>query len=174
MNRFRSDGPRLNFRQDFRYYTVREYGVMGLCALAAGLVIALLLTALSGGSAAEGTSLRRASVQEPLPATNFAVVQHERDARVAAQERRARIMAARHARAVRIRARDRARAARAARRAASARPAPRPQPQRNVVVRQTPAPVYRAPQPVVRQSPQRKTGTAEKKGGGSLQFDDSG
>ena len=44
MNYFRS-GQHLNFRQDFRYYSVREYGVMGLCALAAGLMIALLLTA---------------------------------------------------------------------------------------------------------------------------------
>jgi len=75
---------------------------------------------------------------------------------------------------VRIRARDRARAVRAARRAA-AHPARRQQQSQNTVVqRQTQAPVYRAPQPVVRQSPQRKTGTAEKKGGGSLQFDDSG
>src|SRR5215213_9327112 len=132
----------VNFRQDFRYYTVREYGVMGLCALAAGLVIAVLLHAASGGSAAEGTSLRRASVRESLPATNFAVVQHDR--------------------AVRSRARDRARGARAARRLAAARSAPRPESQRNAVVQQTPTPVYRAPQPVVRQSPQRKTGTAEK------------
>src|SRR5215213_4944035 len=152
----------VNFRQDFRYYTVREYGVMGLCALAAGLVIAVLLHAASGGSAAEGTSLRRASVREPLPATNFAVVQYDRDVRVAAQAREARILAARHDRAVRIRARDRARGARAARRLAAARSAPRPESQRNAVVQQTPTPVYRAPQPVVRQSPQRKTGTAEK------------
>jgi len=173
MNYFRS-GQHLNFRQDFRYYSVREYGVMGLCALAAGLMIALLLTAVSGGSAAGGTSLRRASVREPLPATNFAVVQHDRDVRVANEVRRARILAARHERAVRIRARDRARAVRAARRAA-AHPARRQQQSQNTVVqRQTQAPVYRAPQPVVRQSPQRKTGTAEKKGGGSLQFDDSG
>ena len=165
----------VNFRQDFRYYSIREYGLMGLCALAAGLVIALLLAAASGGQATEGASLRRASVQEPLPATNFAVVQHERDVRVAAQERRARILAARHERAVRIRARDRDRAVRAARRAAAARPAVR-QHRSTVVVRQSPAPVYRAPQPVVRQTPQpqRKTVPAQKKGGGSLQFDDSG
>ncbi len=116
--RFRQDY--VNFRQDFRFYSVREYGVMALCALGAGLVIALLLTAVSGGSAADGPSLKRTSVQEALPATNFAVVQHERDVRVAAQERRARIMAARHVRAVRIRARDRARAARRAPGAGSA------------------------------------------------------
>jgi hypothetical protein len=170
--RFRQDY--VNFRQDFRFYSVREYGVMALCALGAGLVIALLLTAVSGGSAAEGPSLKRTSVQEALPATNFAVVQHERDVRVAVQERRARIMAARHVRAVRIRARDRARALRAARRAA---PVSQPRTETPVVARQqAPAPVYRAPQPVVRQSPQpqRKTVPAQKKGGGSLQFDDSG
>src|SRR4051812_15405548 len=162
MNYFRS-GQHLNFRQDFRYYTVREYGVMGLCALTAGLVIALLLTAVSGGSAAEGTSLRRASVREPLPATNFAVVQHDRDLRVANEAHRARILAARHERAVRIRARDRDRAVRAAHRAAAARPARRQQSHNTVVQRQAQTPVYRAPQPVVRPSPQRKTGTAEKK-----------
>jgi hypothetical protein len=173
MNYFRF-GQHLNFRQDLRYYSVREYGVMGLCALAAGLVIALLLTAVSGGSAAGGTSLRRASVREPLPATNFAVVQHERDVRVANEARRARILAARHERAVRIRARDRVRAARAARRAAAARPARREQSQNTVVQQQTQTPVYHAPQPVVRQTPQRKIGTAKKNGGGSLQFDDSG
>src|SRR4051812_30300101 len=156
----------VNFRQDFRYYSIREYGLMALCTLAAGLLIALLLTAASGGQASEGASLRRASGQEPLPATNFPVVQHERDIRGAAQERRVRILAARHARAVRIRARDQDRAARAARRAASTRPAARTH--RTVVVRQSPAPVYRAPQPVVRQTPQpqRKTVPAQKKGGG--------
>jgi hypothetical protein len=163
----------VNFRQDFRYYSVREYGVMALCALAAGLVIALLLTALSGGSAVEGTSLKRASLQEPLPATNFAVVQHERDVRVAAQEHHARIMAARRERAARIRARDAARAARAARRAPATKQTSQ-QPERTAAAQPNPTPAYQAPAPVVRQSPQRKTGTAEKKGGGSLQFDDSG
>jgi hypothetical protein len=167
--------PRVNFRQDLRYYSVREYGVMALCALAAGVVIALLLTAVSGGSATEGPTLKRTSVREPLPAVNFAVVQHDRDVRAAAEARRARIIAARHARAVLIRARDRARAVRAARRAAARAAGQQRQHQSTVVVRQTPEPVYRAPQPVVRQTPtQRKTGTAEKKGGGSLQFDDSG
>jgi hypothetical protein len=164
----------LNFRQDLRFYSVREYGVMGLSALLAGLVIALMLNAASGGSATdEGGTLRRASMTQPAPAVNFAVVEHVRDVRVAQAAARASIVAWRHAHQVRVNARARARAASA--RLAAARVRPHAAPKQTTAVRRptyvAPAP---SPAPVYKPTPQRSTGTAEKKGSGSLQFDDSG
>jgi hypothetical protein len=163
-----------NFRQDLRYYSAREYSVMVLCALGAGLVLALMLNALSGGSAAGGQdNLRRASLIVPAPAVNFAVVEHARDLRVAEEARRAQILAARHAHEVRVRARAGARAARARLLAATAKPRSQPG-QQQTAVRQ-PTVVAPRPSPTPAPAPQRKTtGTAGKKAGGSLQFDDSG
>jgi hypothetical protein len=166
-------GPRfVNFRQDFRYYTVREYALMVVAALTVGVILALMLNALGGGPPAEQATLLKASRTERQPATNFAVVSYERREREAhaAVERLRAVREARHQRAVAARRDAHARAV-----LARAKPAPRRSQQQTQVTVQPPAKT--APQPVYRPAPRpapAPTRSAEKKGGGTLQFDDSG
>jgi hypothetical protein len=159
-----------------RGYTLREYAVVLTMATLGGLGLVFMLSSMGGGAGAGETLLKRETVQRKQTSSlRYLEVN-------AAEQARARAVAARRARIVAERRRIEAqRAARRARLTAARRPAraPRRTSSRPVVstptrvVSQTPSrPVSKpAPAPVAKPTPQKSD---KGSGGGGGSFDDSG